>query len=157
MCMHTYIYTHVNIYLYMYMYKYINTYIYICIFTYIYIYIYKGKMDKGKTVVNSAEPVPGAVCSTRRSRISDKQRAPRAAHRPGRGGGPKKRPKNDLHWGVGSSYGTNKVGPRPRQLLPSGSFFLGFFFGDRSLRTGPPPSPRVEFHSGSSYYCVNYT
>jgi len=36
-------------------------------------------------------------------------------------------------------------------------FFLDFFFGDRSLRTGPPPSPRVEFHSGSSYYCVNYT
>ena len=36
-------------------------------------------MGKGKTVVNGAEPVPGAVCSTRRSRISDQQRAPRAA------------------------------------------------------------------------------
>jgi len=30
-------------------------------------------------VVNSAEPVPGAVCSTRRSRISNQQPAPRAA------------------------------------------------------------------------------
>ena len=30
-------------------------------------------------VVNGVEPVPGAVCSTRRSRISDQQRAPRAA------------------------------------------------------------------------------
>ena len=30
-------------------------------------------------VVNSAEPVPGTVCSTRRSRISDQQCAPRAA------------------------------------------------------------------------------
>ena len=48
-------------------------YIYIC--TYIHIYIYTGKMDKGKMVVNGAEPVPGAVCSTRRSRISDQQRA----------------------------------------------------------------------------------
>jgi len=37
-------------------------------------------MDKGKMVVNGAEPVPGAaVCSTRRSRISDQQRAPRAS------------------------------------------------------------------------------
>ena len=37
----------------------ISIYVYIHISTYI--YIYKGKMDKGKTVVNSAEPVPGAV------------------------------------------------------------------------------------------------
>ena len=37
-------------------------------------------MDKGKIVVNGAEPVPSAaVCSTRRGRISDQQRAPRAA------------------------------------------------------------------------------
>ena len=46
---------------------------YLCIYIYI-LYTYKGKM-----VVNGAEPVPGAVCSTRRSRISDQQRAPRAA------------------------------------------------------------------------------
>ena len=32
------------------------------------------------------------------------------------------------------------MGPRPRQFLPSGFFFLGFFFfGDWSLQTGPPP------------------
>ena len=43
------------------------------VYIYIYIYTYKGKM-----VVNGVEPVPGAVCSTRRSRISDQQRAPRA-------------------------------------------------------------------------------
>ena len=30
-------------------------------------------------VINGAETVPGVVCSTRRSRISDQQRAPRAA------------------------------------------------------------------------------
>ena len=36
-------------------------------------------MDKGEMVVNCAESVPGAECSTRRNRISDQQRAPRAA------------------------------------------------------------------------------
>ena len=36
-------------------------------------------------------------------------------------------------------------------------FFLDFFFGDWSLRTGPPPFSRVELHSASSYCCVNYT
>ena len=49
-------------------------YVYICI----YIYVYKGQIDKGKMVVKGAEPVPGAVCSTRRSWISDQQNAPRA-------------------------------------------------------------------------------
>jgi len=87
-CVYVYIYTHVNIYRGIYVYMYICKCIYIYIYTYryryifiyvhIYLYIYKGKMDKGEMVVNCAEPVPGAVCSTRRSRISDQQRAPRA-------------------------------------------------------------------------------
>jgi len=65
------------------------------------------------------------------------------------------RPKFSTYLERGSPWGN--LGPRPRQLLPSGFFFLDFFFGDWSLRTGPPPSPRVEFHSASSYSCVNYT
>mmetsp|Transcript_45020 Transcript_45020/g.37929 ORF Transcript_45020/g.37929 Transcript_45020/m.37929 type:complete len:106 (+) Transcript_45020:448-765(+) len=36
-------------------------------------------MDSGQPVVHGAGPVPGAVCATRRSRIPDKQRAPRSA------------------------------------------------------------------------------
>ena len=37
-------------------------------------------------------------------------------------------------------------------------FFLDVFFsGDWSLRTGPPSSPRVQFHSASSYCRFNYT
>jgi len=44
-----------------------------------------------------------------------------------------------------------------RQLLPSGFFFLDFFLGIGPCGPVPPPSPRVEFHSASSYCCVNYT
>jgi len=37
-------------------------------------------------------------------------------------------------------------------------FFLDlFFYGDWSLWTGPPPSPRVDSLSASSCCCVNYT
>ena len=36
-------------------------------------------------------------------------------------------------------------------------FWIFFFLGDWSSRTGPPPSPRVQFHSASSYCRVNYT
>jgi len=64
-----------DIYIYMYIYR----YIYISIHVHIHLCICKGKMDSGKMVAHGAEPVPGAVCATRRSRISDQQRAPRAA------------------------------------------------------------------------------
>ena len=65
------------------MYRYIFTSTHTCVDVNIYLYMYiqlsTGKMDSGKPVVNGAGPVPGAVCATRRSQMSDKQRAPRAA------------------------------------------------------------------------------
>jgi len=36
-------------------------------------------------------------------------------------------------------------------------FFLDFFWGIGPCGPVPPPSPRVEFHSASSYCCVDYT
>ena len=66
-CTHIYIYTSTSTYID----------IYICL--YMYMYISKGKMDSDNLVVNGAEPVPGAMCATRRSRISDQQRAPPTA------------------------------------------------------------------------------
>ena len=82
-CVYVYIYTHVHIYIYVCMYRYIFTSTHTCVDVNIYLYMYiqvsTGKMDSGKPVVNGAGPVPGAVCGTRRSRMSDNQRAPRAA------------------------------------------------------------------------------
>jgi hypothetical protein len=82
-CVYVYIYTHVHIYIYVYMYIYISKSTHTCVDVYIYLYMYiqvsTGQMDSGKPVVNGARAVPGAVCATRRSRISDKQRAPSAA------------------------------------------------------------------------------
>ena len=66
-------YTPKHIYIYIYIYRYISIHVHI------HLCICKGKMDSGKVVLNGAEPVTGAVCATRRSRISDQQRAPRAA------------------------------------------------------------------------------
>jgi len=43
------------------------------------------------------------------------------------------------------------LGPRPRRFSPAGFFLEFFFYGDWSLRTGHPPSPRVDFLSASSY------
>jgi len=54
---------------------------------------------------------------------------------------PQKRPKNDLNWGVGSSYGTNKT-PLPNHLFPyeiaegRADFFGGnIYIYSRNVRT----------------------
>ena len=51
------------------------------------------------------------------------------------------------------------LGTSTQSNSSSGIFFYWIFcfLGDWSLRTGPPPSSRVQFHSASSYCRVNYT